>query len=168
MEPNHDDGSVTCIICSLRFSSISNMMRHKRMSHGKQILYVCDSCGTTFRRLDNLKQHERKYHSASENVQNQQMACTEDSDHERFKCTECTALFLSPQDLEDHKRSHQTCIQTFVCHTCGRIFDDRKKFMKHSKGHGPTNCSLTAPSGKRQRQATSHYTSSSEYTVTLN
>ena len=147
-----------CDVCAVKFSSRSNMMRHKRLSHGQQILYVCDSCGTTFKRLDNLKQHEKKFHSDSKSAQRQETNCTQDSDNLRYKCMKCNAVFLSQEDLKEHESSHLKSIQTFICHTCSRVFDDRKRFTKHSESHR----SVSSTCRKRQSQRVLHTSSSSE------
>ena len=160
MDPDNDDDKFTCEICAGKFSSKSNMMRHKRMSHGQQILYVCDTCGTTFKRFDNLKQHRKKFHSAAKSAQDQPSVLTEDSDDQRFQCNECNALFLSQGDLQKHKSSCHTCIQTFVCHTCGRVFDQRKKYLKHLDSHRQIP---STTSRKRKSQSETPHISTSKY-----
>ena len=135
-----------CDVCNAKFTSRTNMMRHKRLLHGKTILHMCDVCGSGFSRLDNLKRHMKKFHGNANCIETQPHTASNDPNDKRFECCQCKAQFLCERDLEKHKLEHQIYVETILCHICGRVFD-KKKFTRHLESH---NDGPSKPSRKRQ------------------
>ncbi|XP_063966739.1 uncharacterized protein LOC135156886 [Lytechinus pictus] len=117
----------SCDVCSEEFTVKRNLMRHHRMfHHGQRTLYVCDTCGKAFNRQDNLKRHMKTHQDFSNGAE-------PDQGNQRPTCSQCKSLFLEQKDLDEHMKSHRK--ETFHCRTCGQIYHNRAKFMKHEKSH---------------------------------
>ncbi|XP_071492843.1 uncharacterized protein [Diadema antillarum] len=128
-----------CLTCNAEFSVRRNLTRHHRTFHQDQrVLYVCNTCGKAFGRPDSLRRHEKTQHLSK---------CHSDEESQRLVCSECNAHFTTIRDLEDHKKTHYPK-ETYLCHTCGRVYNECKKFVKHIKSHGKQS-SLT-PTCKRK------------------
>ncbi|XP_041481009.1 B lymphocyte-induced maturation protein 1 homolog [Lytechinus variegatus] len=117
----------SCDVCNAEFTLKRNLMRHHRMfHHGQMTLHVCDTCGKALSRPDNLKRHMKTHQGFSSGAE-------PDQDNKRPTCSQCNALFLEQKDLDEHMKSHRK--ETYHCHTCGQIYHNRAKLMKHKKSH---------------------------------
>nr|XP_054771548.1 uncharacterized protein LOC129279465 [Lytechinus pictus] len=120
----------SCEFCSAEFTVKRNLMRHHRMfHHGQRILHVCDNCGKAFSRPDSLKRHMKTHQDTP--------AINSDQENHRPTCSKCKAQFLEQKDLDEHMKLHRLK-ETYLCHSCGQIFHNRVKFMKHEKSHHNT------------------------------
>ena len=138
---DNESPKFTCEICSAEFTKRRNLTRHHRNFHQEQrVLYICNTCGKAFTRLDTLKRHEKTQHVPEVQV---------DHGEHRFVCSECNAQFIEEKHCKDHSETHHQK-EIYLCHTCGRVYHQRDKFMKHVSTH-----STQAPSTSvRKRKPT--------------
>jgi KRAB domain-containing zinc finger protein len=117
--------------------------------------YPCRWCGILFDKLNNRASHEKRIHKTKPN-----------SGLDNFKCTDCSAIFKTRDELRDHSFEHfsgkihfcdfPTCSRYFKkgklltvhkrCHyepqykclDCGQMFIQRPGLIKHQKERCPT------------------------------
>ena len=136
---NH--ANFSCEFCSAKFTVKRNLLRHHRMFHqGQRILHVCDTCGKAFSRPDSLKRH-MKVHQDSNEIKT-------DQEVQRPTCSQCKAQFIEQKQLDEHIKTHRLK-ETYLCHTCGRIYSQRDTFMKHIDSHHQ----LTSSKSSKKRTA---------------
>ncbi|XP_071491915.1 uncharacterized protein [Diadema antillarum] len=117
----------SCEFCSANFTEKKNLLRHHRVFHQEQrVLHVCDLCGKAFSRPDSLKRH-MKTHQNPNNVKT-------DGEDGRLTCSQCDAQFIEQKHLDEHVKTHRQR-DSYLCHTCGRTYYQREKFMKHLDSH---------------------------------
>ncbi|XP_071476573.1 uncharacterized protein [Diadema antillarum] len=125
----------SCEFCSADFTEKKNLLRHHRVFHqGQRVLHVCDLCGKGFSRPDSLKRH-MKTHQDPNNVKT-------NGEDQRLTCSQCDAQFIEQKHLDEHVKTHRLK-ETFLCHTCGRTYYQREKFMKHLDSHRPRTLQKT-------------------------
>ena len=138
-----DAPNFLCESCNAEFTKRRNLTRHHRIFHQEhRVLYVCDTCGRAFSRLDSLKRHEKTQHTPEVHV---------DQEEQRMVCSECNLQFMEEKHLEDHKSTHHPK-ETFLCHSCGRVYNQRDKFIKHVSSHRRHN-PLTSGSKRKSNTA---------------
>ena len=52
-----------CETCSRKFRRIEELMQHKQVTHGKDLLYECKRCGVAFTGMEQIRDHAKKFHS---------------------------------------------------------------------------------------------------------
>ena len=52
-----------CETCNRKFRRIEELMQHKQVTHGKDVLYECKRCGVAFTGMEQMRDHTKKYHS---------------------------------------------------------------------------------------------------------
>jgi transcriptional regulator NrdR family protein len=52
-----------CESCNRKFTRIEELMQHKQVTHGKDLLYECKRCGVAFTGMEQIRDHAKKFHS---------------------------------------------------------------------------------------------------------
>ena len=142
MECTKGVSKYACDICSAEFTEKRSLMRHQRIFHREQrILYVCNTCGRGFSRLDSLKRHEKTQHTPEKEARHGE---------KRFVCSECKAQFLEEKHLSDHRKTHYPK-DTYLCHACGRVFNQHDNFTKHLRQHSREVPSTLSSSARKRK-----------------
>ena len=53
----------TCETCGMKFRNIEELMQHKQITHGKDLLYDCKRCNSSFEGMEQMRDHIKKFHS---------------------------------------------------------------------------------------------------------
>lgn len=116
-----------CEICIAEFTAKRNLTRHHQIfHHGQRVLNVCDTCGKGFSRPDSLQRHMKTHQDLNEVKPGQE--------EQRLTCSQCKLQFLDQKQLDEHMEMHRLK-KTYLCHTCGQIYHQSTKFMKHINSH---------------------------------
>ena len=52
-----------CETCNRKFRRIEELMQHKQVTHGKDLLYECKKCNVAFTGMEQMRDHAKKFHS---------------------------------------------------------------------------------------------------------
>ena len=52
-----------CETCAKKFRKIEELMQHKQVIHGKDLLYYCKKCDMSFEGMEQMRDHTKKFHS---------------------------------------------------------------------------------------------------------
>ena len=52
-----------CETCGKKFGKIEELMQHKQVLHGKDLLYECKQCNVGFTGMEQIREHAKKFHS---------------------------------------------------------------------------------------------------------
>ena len=52
-----------CETCGKKFRKIEELMQHKQVIHGKDLLYYCKKCNMSFEGMEQMRDHTKKSHS---------------------------------------------------------------------------------------------------------
>jgi hypothetical protein len=52
-----------CETCGKKFRKIEELMQHKQVIHGKDLLYYCKKCNMGFVGMEQMRDHSKKFHS---------------------------------------------------------------------------------------------------------
>jgi hypothetical protein len=52
-----------CETCAKKFRKIEELMQHKQVIHGKDLLYYCKKCNMSFEGMEQMRDHTKKFHS---------------------------------------------------------------------------------------------------------
>ena len=108
-----------CETCSLSYRYKSSLKSHMFKVHFLEKPYKCQSCDAAFTSSELLAKHEKKLH---------------DSSKKTFTCEECSATFMSPGGLTQHKWIH-TGEKPFKCEFCPAAFRDATTLKRHKVIH---------------------------------
>lgn len=111
-----------CVICSVRFSSISALTRHKRKTHN-----VCEYCPKRFETQQQLKSHLIVHTSERLYLKKKNSFC----------CLECGKKFTNKKTLRNHLKNHP---DFFKCSVCTETFPTKKQHSNHEKTHKKSLC----------------------------
>ena len=59
-----------CEICKKRFGKIEDLMQHKQVIHGSDLLYECKPCNVSFTGMEQMRDHVKKFHSYNKMKEN--------------------------------------------------------------------------------------------------
>lgn len=126
-----------CDICGQLVLSIAQHMRH---IHKQTVPHQCPTCGKEFPIIARLKNHmlvhtntfnffcdlcpyrcKHKYYLV--------MHMRTHTGEKPYKCTECTATFVNPSNLNKHKLTHQA--KQFKCVLCEKSFRTSTALREH-------------------------------------
>jgi KRAB domain-containing zinc finger protein len=52
-----------CEACGKKLKKIEELMQHKQVIHGKDLLYECKQCNVSFTGMEQMRNHAKKFHS---------------------------------------------------------------------------------------------------------
>ena len=52
-----------CETCGKKFRKIEELMQHKQVIHGKDLLYYCKKCNMSFEGMEQMRDHTKKFRS---------------------------------------------------------------------------------------------------------
>ena len=52
-----------CETCGKKFRKIEELMQHKQVIHGNDLLYYCKKCNMSFEGMEQMRDHTKKFHS---------------------------------------------------------------------------------------------------------
>ena len=52
-----------CETCGKNFRKIEELMQHKQVIHGNDLLYYCKKCNMSFEGMEQMRDHTKKFHS---------------------------------------------------------------------------------------------------------
>ncbi|XP_048100278.1 zinc finger protein 629-like isoform X2 [Alosa alosa] len=111
-----------CVDCG-KFLTMVNLVdggpRHICEHKVKPI--VCPSCGKRFATEVGLQTHNDRIHSEKYSL----------------TCRYCLEAFKSPEDKEEHEKSHEAEVLKYHCPDCSLRFSDRPSWCAHRKSHWP-------------------------------
>lgn len=81
------ESKLLCTDCGRSFATLSNMVRHKRTTHGLGTPLECEQCEKTFSQRTNLVRHRITVHEGRRD----------------FACQVCSARFSTPGNLSRHE-----------------------------------------------------------------
>ncbi|XP_044736970.1 zinc finger protein 883-like [Chrysoperla carnea] len=109
---------IVCTICNKGFYEKKHIKNHM-LRHKGEARFKCDECKKPFYELNALRGHVKKKHPNKIN---------------RYKCKECTEMFVLEQDLELHERSQHSKHQ-YSCSECNKPFIHKYLLRKHQWMH---------------------------------
>ncbi len=57
-----------CETCGKKFRKIEELMQHKQVIHGKDLLYYCKKCNMSFEGMEQMRDHTKKFHSYNNTI----------------------------------------------------------------------------------------------------
>ena len=54
---------IRCDVCDRKFSSEEQVMNHKQIVHGKDLMYDCKECNKYFSNMEDMRTHLQREHS---------------------------------------------------------------------------------------------------------
>ena len=111
----HENIQYPCTLCSMIFSTLFKLSRHKLEAHSNDDKYQCKYCGKRFGALTKRKIHEMVHEDP------------------KFKCKYCEKKLKSQKSLEAHERYH-TGERPFKCSICGTGFVKKDRLSQHMSG----------------------------------
>ena len=106
-----------CNVCSLKYSSLDNLDRHKKNVHEK---VTCTQCGKLFGRNYLMKRHIQSAHTPD--------------DQKKYRCDTCGKGFTNNQRLSEHLNVH-TGEKPFKCKFCPTCFASKGTHAMHERSH---------------------------------
>jgi hypothetical protein len=58
-----------CENCGRKFRKMEEMMQHRQLVHGKDLLYDCNNCNVSFEGMEQMRDHIKKFHSYNKIVE---------------------------------------------------------------------------------------------------
>lgn len=143
--------------CSNKFKTQYDLTLHLCHDHDEESL-ICNQCSLKFNRLELYEQHKRShvkenkvFYELMVDEASQDYEMLQDADDYKFQCKTCKKDFKLKMNFEQHKcfrskRSKSTTQneQEFKCQMCDLKFYSRKGCYKHQLSHteGMLDCNL--------------------------
>lgn len=110
-----------CLKCSVEFSLKSELIKHKKEVHRKQIAGSAKKKSVGFKCLECNAGYKRafKYH------------CHMGSHDGRFTCDQCHRTFVRVTGFKKHLRQCHKVANPNICVVCGQYFDTQEKLDEH-------------------------------------
>lgn len=115
---HRNDAPYKCKECGKTFRKKYPLKLHRRV-HTTDKPFTCDICGMLFKADGSLKRHMKRHLGEEE---------------KRYQCEFCETKWLSPYDLNAHRRTH-TGEKPFLCHDCGVSFAKVSNLNAHQRRH---------------------------------
>lgn len=115
-----EERKFVCKICCKAFKQRTNLITHFENHFGLKKVF-CEICKKVFANMSNLRRHKKSLHFLLDYM----------------ACPLCSKTFSSDVLLKNHfDRMHTTVnLQTFKCHTCGRLYKSKDNLRVHVKKH---------------------------------
>ena len=123
------DDKFPCTLCNFQCGSEELLNMHKKTEHGNKTKHFCNVCGKSFHAWQQLMIHKKEKHPTSMKV------C------KYFLKGYCA--FGEEDCWFRHDQTEQTSqtLKELKCSLCGKLFNDKKEFMKHRKSDHLNNVS---------------------------
>jgi len=97
-------------------------------------IWRCGNCGEEFTDLPLMKRHLE--------IHRDQIEADPPSRKERHKCSKCSDVFATAQELKSHENTHEEEPKTFVCDICNAKFSSNSSYVRHQNVHNdkPFKC----------------------------
>jgi len=112
----HNEPSVQCEICNLKFSSARTLYNHNKRTHDEK-KFVCEFCPKRFVGRNFLTNHVAAVHTLER----------------RFQCDNCEYKAKTRQQLREHKLRHSE--PRYECKHCGKKMVSRSNWLTHEMTH---------------------------------
>ncbi|XP_077441215.1 uncharacterized protein LOC144063108 [Vanacampus margaritifer] len=113
--------SFSCPFCHKLFSSKGNMKRHMKSHQQAHKTFTCSVCAESFPTRGLLRSHQRRH-------------VANNSDSQKFECSECGQAFTKLARLNRHMAKH-TGEKPFACSFCGKKFTWHYALKRHMRSH---------------------------------
>ncbi|KAL3862166.1 hypothetical protein ACJMK2_008153 [Sinanodonta woodiana] len=113
-----------CKLCDKVFNYKNGIIRHLRLTHGKEKPFECNICHRRFGYKNILMEHQNIHFGIKP-----------------YACTLCDKRFAARSNLVQHKMIHR---KPFSCQICSKRFDKSEQLQRHLLGHpgGFLSCNL--------------------------
>ena len=107
-----ENGKHVCMKCNKEFKRKKHWTRHMDL-HAGRFKFYCDDCKKGFRDSTDYKKHMNIHTGIL------------------YRCTVCTKTFTTEEGRNKHMSVH-TGIYRFNCNQCGKGFNDKIQYNKHT------------------------------------
>ena len=133
MDGNGDESPLKCEICSIEFSTMDSLTRHKNAVHlitKNEGTVKCENCQKTVKKVSWPKHKKRCYKLAS------------------FQCDTCEFEAVTRWEVKIHWAYRHSEERPFMCDECGRAFKTKCYLKSHGNTHLPKPRSRLKPKPK--------------------
>ncbi|XP_060078332.1 zinc finger protein 271-like [Ylistrum balloti] len=127
-----------CNLCDKSFNYKNGLIRHLRLTHGKEKPFECNICHRRFGYKNILMEHQNIHFGIKP-----------------YACNLCDKRFAARSNLVQHKLVHR---KPFSCTICTKRFDKPEQLQRHLLGHpgGVLSCNLCSFSTTNQLSLNDH------------
>lgn len=127
-----------CNLCDKTFNYKNGLIRHLRLTHGKEKPFECNICHRRFGYKNILMEHQNIHFGIKP-----------------YACNLCDKRFAARSNLVQHKLVHR---KPFCCTICTKRFDKPEQLQRHLLGHpgGVLSCNLCSFSTTNQLSLNEH------------
>lgn len=133
-----ENGTLACNLCDKTFNFKNGLIRHLRLTHGKEKPYECNICHRRFGYKNILMEHQNIHFGIKP-----------------YACTLCDKRFAARSNLVQHKMVHR---KPLCCTICSKRFDKLDQLQRHMLAHpgGVLSCNLCSYFSTSQQDLNEH------------
>ena len=114
----------------MAFVKGAEFQRHK-FTHSKEKPFKCEICPKQFTQRYSLENHAKTYNSMSPEMHRETILKKQEK--KRFPCNQCDNMFITLENVRNHKKVLHSDIRPFACNQCTKSFPHAGALNYHNK-----------------------------------